>query len=111
AGSDRDVAHEYPGAGYLVHHQHGRRRPETEAPSSGSDGHHQARRKGFHGSGGRHPRASRGKLESVASRQAGLQAAAREVVITNPDKIFFPKAGYTKLDLANYYGAVAAGAL
>src|SRR5436309_3145347 len=40
-----------------------------------------------------------------------IQAAGREVLITNPDKIFFPKAGYTKLDLAKYYGAVAAGAL
>jgi len=40
-----------------------------------------------------------------------LQAAGREVVITNPDKVFFPKAGYTKLDLANYYLAVAEGAL
>jgi DNA ligase D-like protein (predicted polymerase) len=33
------------------------------------------------------------------------------VVITNPDKVFFPKAGYTKLDLAKYYSAVADGAL
>src|SRR4029078_3305428 len=40
-----------------------------------------------------------------------LSAAGREVVLTNPDKVFFPKAGYTKLDLAKYYLAVAAGAL
>jgi len=40
-----------------------------------------------------------------------LQAAGREVVITNPGKIFFPRAGHTKLDLANYYAAVADGAL
>ena len=40
-----------------------------------------------------------------------LEAAGREVVITNPDKIFFPRAGYTKLDLAKYYLAVADGAL
>jgi len=40
-----------------------------------------------------------------------LEAAGREVTITNPDKIFFPKAGYTKLDLAKYYLAVAEGAL
>ncbi|HYS56222.1 MAG TPA: non-homologous end-joining DNA ligase [Thermoanaerobaculia bacterium] len=40
-----------------------------------------------------------------------LKAAGREVVITNPDKVFFPKAGYTKLDLARYYLAVADGAL
>jgi bifunctional non-homologous end joining protein LigD len=40
-----------------------------------------------------------------------LGAADREVPITNPDKVFFPKAGYTKLDLAKYYLAVAEGAL
>ena len=40
-----------------------------------------------------------------------LDAAGREVVITNPDKVFFPKAGHTKLDLAKYYAAVAQGAL
>ena len=40
-----------------------------------------------------------------------LEAAGREVAITNPDKVFFPRAGYTKLDLAKYYLAVASGAL
>ncbi len=33
------------------------------------------------------------------------------MVITNPDKVFFPEKGYTKLDLVNYYLGVAAGAL
>jgi len=45
------------------------------------------------------------------AQQTVIEAAGREVVITNPDKIFFPKAGYTKLDLAKYYLAVAEGAL
>ncbi len=45
------------------------------------------------------------------SHQTVLEAAGREVVITNPDKVFFPRAGYTKLDLAKYYVAVAEGAL
>jgi DNA ligase D-like protein (predicted polymerase) len=45
------------------------------------------------------------------AREAVLVAAGREVVITNPDKIFFPQARYTKLDLAQYYAAVAEGAL
>jgi DNA ligase D-like protein (predicted polymerase) len=45
------------------------------------------------------------------SKQVVLEVAGREVVLTNPDKVFFPKAGYTKLDLANYYLAVAEGAL
>ncbi|HLJ73802.1 MAG TPA: non-homologous end-joining DNA ligase [Thermoanaerobaculia bacterium] len=40
-----------------------------------------------------------------------LEAAGRDVEITNPDKIFFPKRGYTKLDLAKYYLTVADGAL
>ena len=46
--------------------------------------------------------------------QAGetvLEVAGREVVITNPDKMFFPRAGHTKLDLVRYYAAVAEGAL
>jgi bifunctional non-homologous end joining protein LigD len=44
-------------------------------------------------------------------QQTVLEVAGREVVITNPDKVFFPKAGHTKLDLAQYYLAVAEGAL
>src|SRR5438874_10915519 len=44
-------------------------------------------------------------------QQAVLEAAGREVVITNPDKVMFPQAGHTKLDLAKYYLAVAEGAL
>jgi bifunctional non-homologous end joining protein LigD len=40
-----------------------------------------------------------------------LEIAGREVAITNPEKVFFPRAGYTKLDLAKYYAAVADGAL
>jgi DNA ligase D-like protein (predicted polymerase) len=40
-----------------------------------------------------------------------VEAAGREVTITNPDKVFFPTAGYTKLDLVNYYAAVAEGAV
>jgi DNA ligase D-like protein (predicted polymerase) len=49
---------------------------------------------------------------SVAKAQTTvLEAAGREVVITNPDKVFFPKAGHTKVDLAKYYAAVAEGAI
>ena len=43
--------------------------------------------------------------------QTLLEVAGREVTITNPDKVFFPQAGHTKLDLAKYYAAVADGAL
>src|SRR5437764_13889550 len=45
------------------------------------------------------------------AQQTVLEAAGREVTITNPGKVFFARAGYTKLDLANYYLAVAGGAL
>jgi bifunctional non-homologous end joining protein LigD len=40
-----------------------------------------------------------------------LQVAGREVAISNPDKVFFPKTGHTKLDLVRYYLRVAEGAL
>jgi len=40
-----------------------------------------------------------------------LVAGGREVSISNPDKVLFPEAGYTKADLARYYLAVAEGAL
>jgi len=40
-----------------------------------------------------------------------LELAGREVTITNPDKVVFPDAGHTKLDLVTYYLAVAQGAL
>ncbi len=47
----------------------------------------------------------------MAKSQTVLEVAGREVAITNPDKVFFPRAGHTKLDLAKYYAAVADGAL
>ena len=47
----------------------------------------------------------------LRERETVLEVASREVVITNPDKVFFPQAGHTKLDLAKYYVAVAEGAL
>ena len=47
----------------------------------------------------------------MKARGTVLDIAGREVVVSNPDKVFFPKAGYTKLDLARYYAAVADGAL
>ena len=40
-----------------------------------------------------------------------LEVAGREVSISNPGKVLFPQSGYTKLDLARYYLAVADGAL
>src|SRR5687768_6865231 len=40
-----------------------------------------------------------------------LVVAGREVSISNPDKVFFPRIGRTKLDLVRFYLAVADGAL
>src|SRR3954463_7237628 len=40
-----------------------------------------------------------------------LTVAGREVAISNPRKVLFPSAGYTKLDLVHYFLAVADGAL
>jgi len=40
-----------------------------------------------------------------------LTVAGRDVPVTNPRKVLFPEAGYTKLDLVRYYLAVADGAL
>jgi DNA ligase D-like protein (predicted polymerase) len=40
-----------------------------------------------------------------------LEVEGREVTITNPSKVFFPKTGHSKLDLVNYYRAVAEGAV
>jgi bifunctional non-homologous end joining protein LigD len=40
-----------------------------------------------------------------------LEVGGEEVTVTNPSKVFFPEPGLTKLDLVNYYLAVADGAL
>jgi bifunctional non-homologous end joining protein LigD len=45
------------------------------------------------------------------AEQEILTIAGREVTISNPRKVLFPQAGYTKLDLVRYYLAVADGAL
>ena len=45
------------------------------------------------------------------AEQEVLSVEGREVPVTNPRKILFPQAGYTKLDLVRYYLAVADGAL
>ena len=47
----------------------------------------------------------------MATRTEVLEVAGREVTVTNPDKVFFPETGHTKLDLVRYYLAVADGAL
>jgi len=47
----------------------------------------------------------------MPTKKLPLEVAGRTVTISNPDKVYFPEAGYTKLDLVEYYLAVADGAL
>src|SRR5438094_3666206 len=50
-------------------------------------------------------------LMPARTEQEIVTAGDRDVPISNPHKILFPEAGYTKLDLVRYYLAVASGAL
>src|SRR5262245_13480693 len=43
---------------------------------------------------------------ATKSKQTTIEVAGREVKLSNPDKVFFPKPKFTKLDLAEYYIAV-----
>jgi bifunctional non-homologous end joining protein LigD len=47
----------------------------------------------------------------MPKEQEVLRVGDREVVVTNPSKVFFEATGTTKLDLVRYYLAVAPGAL
>ena len=47
----------------------------------------------------------------MAAKKEVFKVAGRDVTVTNPQKVYFPAAGYTKLDLVLYYLAVADGAL
>src|SRR5690349_4283404 len=47
----------------------------------------------------------------MPTRQDVLTIDGHEVTVTNPDKVFFPETGQTKMDLVQYYLAVAEGAL
>lgn len=47
----------------------------------------------------------------AAKKRLTLEVGDREVSISSPDRVYFPQAGHTKLDLVRYYVAVAEGAL
>ncbi len=50
-------------------------------------------------------------MGTVAEPKLVLELSGREVAISNPSKVFFSRAGITKLDMVRYYLAVAPGAL
>ncbi len=52
--------------------------------------------------------ASRSEPKS-AGEALEIEVAGRAVRITSPDKVYFPQRGYTKLDVVQYYVAVADG--
>jgi bifunctional non-homologous end joining protein LigD len=47
----------------------------------------------------------------MATKALVLELAGREVTLTNPDKVYFPEAGITKRQLAEYYVKTADGAV
>jgi bifunctional non-homologous end joining protein LigD len=48
---------------------------------------------------------------AMAAPKELLRVGRREIAISNPGKVMFPRAGLTKLDVARYFLAVADGAL
>jgi DNA ligase D-like protein (predicted polymerase) len=50
-------------------------------------------------------------MAGTSRKNITLEVGGREVVVSHPDKIIYPDAHVTKLDLINYYLAVADGAL
>src|SRR5580698_796831 len=47
----------------------------------------------------------------MADRKETIVVAGRSVTVSNPDKVYFPHTGHTKMDLVRYYLKVAEGAL
>jgi len=47
----------------------------------------------------------------MASPKTVIEVAGRDVTVSNPQKVYFPRTGHTKLDIVQYYLAVAGGAL
>src|SRR5256885_2210608 len=57
------------------------------------------------------PRSPRKVLKPASDEPELMVVAGREIAVSNPAKVLFPKPEYTKLDLVRYYLAVAEGAL
>ena len=50
-------------------------------------------------------------MSPTTDKATMLEIGGREVRVSNPGKVVFPEPGLTKLDLVDYYVAVADGAL
>ncbi|HET7248365.1 MAG TPA: DNA primase small subunit domain-containing protein, partial [Gemmatimonadales bacterium] len=57
------------------------------------------------------PRSTKPRTQRTTDERELIVVSGREVQVSNPAKILFPKPRYTKLDLVRYYLAVADGAL
>jgi bifunctional non-homologous end joining protein LigD len=57
------------------------------------------------------PRSSVGKTKRKDDEPERIAVMGREISISNPHKVLFPKPKYTKIDLVRYYLDVAEGAL
>jgi DNA ligase D-like protein (predicted polymerase) len=57
------------------------------------------------------PRSSVGKAKRKDDEPERIAVMGREISISNPHKVLFPKPKYTKIDLVRYYLDVAEGAL
>src|SRR6478609_6370129 len=51
------------------------------------------------------------RIGAMAAKKITLEVAGHEVSVTNPDKLYFAKAGITKLELVQYYLSVQEGVL
>src|SRR6218665_3054513 len=58
-----------------------------------------------------HDTAGSGNRMTTMSGPLVLEVSGHEVAVTHPDKLIFPQPGVTKVDLINYYLAVADGAV
>src|ERR1700675_840667 len=47
----------------------------------------------------------------MATRKEILEIGGHEVTVSNPDKVYFPETGYTKMDIVSYYLAVGGRAI
>ena len=86
-----------------------------QAPRGPAGGQHRTRETAAPGRRGNADEAAPGRRRPILSPMAArtdkvvVEVAGREVAISNPGKVYFPEAGITKLELVQYYLAVAEG--